>query len=481
MNEQINLIDRALKGVLTAPELVSFQRSLKRDPRLRQDYYETLATELLLAKKFGKNARMEQAIRSGRSRPKRLSVSPRLLFISSAAALVLVTAFLTVLYFINSKYEPPTFVLTADSHVLIDGSVAASRILKPGQKLSIRQGTVSINLNQSTQAMITAPAVVRLRDKDGNLDLLSGAAYFEVNGKEGSNGITVHAAGRIVRDIGTKFGVVVEDSRVGEVHVFSGSISISEGDTEKEDMVPSDNAASWSKKAGVGEIPLNEDKFIKYLPESTVLLADDFNDPDGTPINGKSADVGSSWTVTARFDPRAVASTVVGAGKYDSSFNARQISASFVDSPLTAAESAVYAGDFHLLPPVNAGKQVGEPNGKVQITFYDTDGKPLLSLVSAVAENGRWYLADEMTGKRSAILEASKRPPLLTFVYDSRDGKATLRQLSEGSSLSQVELPMGQGLSFGSVSIGNAGGADLAIDSLRVERITYPKKSSGAD
>jgi len=473
MNEEISLIDRALEGTLSPEELRALQDRLKTDPGLRQTYYATLATDQLLDERFGKDARMEKAIRQGRTGWTALDRSPRAVALSFAAAFVLLATILTGLYFLKSRDSPVSFVSTPESHILIDGVPGSSAILNPGQKLSIRQGTVSIKLNPGATAIVTAPAIIRLRDKQGNVDLLSGAAYFEVRAERSNQRIAVHAADRVVRDIGTDFGVVALSPHEGEAYVFSGRVSVSDG--EKQVMLDAGNAASWSDQPGVTGIPLHGKNFLTALPDSATLLADDFSEPDGTPIDGKATDTGSPWKVFSG-EP-LTPSTLVSRGTYDSSYGSRELRADFRYDPPIAGKSNVYVGDFHLLPPTNTKPFAEEADGSARIIFRGVDGAPLLVLSKAIADDNLWRIVDEVTGTASPLLSGTpSRKVALRLVYDSRSGKATLRTVPASSPETAVSLTLRPGLRFRSLSIMNSDGGDLALDSLKIKNVVYPEK-----
>ncbi len=482
MNEETSLIDRAVEGTLTPTEVSSLQELLKCDFLLRQQYYETLATEHLLDEQFGKNVRMEQALRRNRSRGTALSGSNRSAALSLAAAFVLIASILAGLHLMKTLNKPVRFVSTSESRIFVDGSAHESASMKPGQRLSLREGTIKIMLNPYTTALLTAPAEIRIRDKRGNVDLLSGAAYFEVNAKGSDACITLHAAGRVIRDIGTKFGVIATSPNAGEAHVFSGAISISKEDSDSEELkhLSSGSAVTWSDQTDLNGIALNSQKFLTSLPKSFTLLADDFDDPDGTSIDGKATDIGSPWNVVAANN--IVLGTNVSQGKFDSSHGSRELHADFRYDPPIAGKSNVYVADFLILPPTVSQTVDAYPNGQSKIFFRGVGGAPLVALSAAIKDNDQWRIVNEVTGTASPLLsESPSRKVALRFVYDSRNGKATLRPVSASSPRAYISLTLQAGLRFSSLSILNFDGGDIALDSLRIENISYPVSSASAE
>ena len=276
------LINRAIHGELDAREMADFAAELKNDTILRKDYLETLATDHLLAGHFGKASPASSPAKSIFRFP---APSTIVLGLAAAIALLLAIQF--------------TFFSEQPAPMVIHDSPIASDWL-PGKIRNFSEGEGNIPLAPGINAVFTDSSSARLRDEKGNIDLLSGIGHFQVRNRENTPSFEVHVAGRILRDIGTDFTVVTDGENYAEVHVTTGSISITDPGTREIEIVHAGEAARWLGNLPVVSIPLNGDPTSLAQPVLTVLLEDDFDDPDGTELNGKPADQGGQLELRGR-------------------------------------------------------------------------------------------------------------------------------------------------------------------------------------
>ena len=100
-------------------------------------------------------------------------------------------------------------------------------------------------LAKGINARFESNASVKLRDTKGRIELLSGIGHFNIRKDNEEPGFEVYVAGRIVRDIGTDFTVITDGTNYGEVHVSSGSISITTLGEAEDEIVHAGDAVRW--------------------------------------------------------------------------------------------------------------------------------------------------------------------------------------------------------------------------------------------
>lgn len=186
---------------------------------------------------------------------------------------------------------------------------------------------------------------------------------------------------------------------------------------------------------------------------AAIVFSDDFNDPDGTAIDGKAADVGGPWEDTSGSNP------TVSGGIYDTSGAGRGSFAFFTTAlgageiitvVYDAAESAgSFATGFAGVSLFIGGAEevfLGNPGA---IEDWGIDGGTIGSTIG--------------TGQSAEDVTAT-----FTYAYDTGDWTFSL---STGENLAGTGVA---GQAFNRVRIANGEGGDLAVDSLEISIVPEP-------
>ena len=104
-----------------------------------------------------------------------------------------------------------------------DGRLKLGALLKPGL-FEVRDGVAQIEFLGGARMVVEGPAKINIRS-DSEATLLLGAARVEV--PQGSEGFILNSPGAAVVDLGTSFGLSVDESGESEVQVFKGEVEVS--------------------------------------------------------------------------------------------------------------------------------------------------------------------------------------------------------------------------------------------------------------
>ncbi len=469
MKHQPDLINLAIAGELDEHELIAFRKSLVADPALRADYLEMLATDHLLAGQFGSGSNVSLPAETGFRR-----IVPERSF-RSFAVLALVASFAILLVAVWFFREGKTAPLLNSNNIPI---TSPQPEWMPGATRNFSNASSVITLSPEASATFNVSTSARLRDKNEGIDLLSGIGHFKVRSASDSPSFQVHAAGRIIRDIGTDFSVITDGRTYGEVHVSSGSVSISTPDGSQTEIVHAGGAARWFGNLPVSSIPISNDPSALTVPVITTFLEDDFNKPDGTSPDGMIPKIGSEWL----FVPATASHSVnLRNGTFDSTGGPCSLGAAFSSMSLSANKNSVFFAKLELLAPAGQPEPDIHPDGETKILFHDENGRPAL-IIEALFENSNlWRLTDPQSGETSSLssLKASEQGRM-EMSYDYATGKTTLLAGS-GNNPPPVSLLLPPELDLERITIENRAGGDICIDSITLQSIRFSEKKSNPD
>ena len=159
--------------------------------------------------------------------------------------------------------------------------------LKAGQRINIEQGLVELHYFSGVRLMIEAPAEYEITGRNSGY-LHRGRLVAEID-DERARGFTIDgASGRLI-DLGTKFGVAVDDEGAMEVHVLEGIVDaqVTGGTTER--LV--EDQARRLAGGRVSHLKADPGKFITQIPvyqnQPPRFVRWSFDD-DGDPATAKN-------------------------------------------------------------------------------------------------------------------------------------------------------------------------------------------------
>ena len=139
-------------------------------------------------------------------------------------------------------------------------SYSLQSMLRAGQKLSLADGEVELTYDTGVRLRLLGPAEFLVRESGGVLE--HGGLVASV--PESGHGFTIETPNGKVIDLGTQFGVVVDDFGFSEVSVFEGKVeayptTLAESGQEKFELTEGD-ALQWTKQT-ISEIKADPRRF----------------------------------------------------------------------------------------------------------------------------------------------------------------------------------------------------------------------------
>ncbi|MFU8847867.1 MAG: LamG-like jellyroll fold domain-containing protein [Opitutales bacterium] len=232
MNEDVDIIARALEGGLDAAEAAEFLRRLDADPALRESFgrqaslhgmlgpamedevtHERRVARITGAVRQVDDARFEDDVRR---RIRRVVCRRRL--IQAAAAVVI---FVTVLFAWMRLPDPVATVARVQSFTGETELVVGAKLTR-GTDLQIDSGLVELELLGRGRMIVEGPAKLAFTSSD-SVVLHQGRVHLRVT--PAGHGYRIDTPQGTVVDLGTEFGMLVDEA-TGEVetHVLKGEV-----------------------------------------------------------------------------------------------------------------------------------------------------------------------------------------------------------------------------------------------------------------
>ena len=147
----------------------------------------------------------------------------------------------------------------------------------PGQQLTsgpltVVSGVAELVFNSGVRIVVEGPAELSLVSAD-RAKLLRGRVV--VNVPKEALGFTLHSAAAAFVDLGTEFGVEVNESGAASIHVLDGEVAVvadKKGSTPSQ-MLQRGSASTVNVEGGARDIPFDETYFLRRVPASAYELA----------------------------------------------------------------------------------------------------------------------------------------------------------------------------------------------------------------
>jgi ferric-dicitrate binding protein FerR (iron transport regulator) len=470
-HEVNRLLNRLIDGSITPQDFARVQQMMREDPKVRAEYYDLLGIDMMLSERYevpdyisvhAKTVDDHWVVRR----------SHRKLFVgvawAAAAVLLLICG---GMFLFNRQHTDATLASSVDSNYTINGSGSPVVALNKDELLEVKTGVVSLAIGPYVEACVEGPARLRLLAHKGKLELQEGSIFLQI--APGGRGFEVHTPAGIIRNIGTKFGVLVSKDGTVETHVTSGMVDIERKPGGPRERLKAGEAATWTL-AGAFKTHRNMgDRFVQSLPWEDTLFKDDFNESESTSLTNKPPDIGQPWKVEMELNPSTITN-----GMLDTSKGPRTLSAKFREEAATNRRR-VYMVSFSTHVPANIWDKAAYLDAAERITFNTKDGSAVFSLVARASRGHHWQLKNERDGVHSYGARISAlQPHNLMLTYDTGTGVARLYEGTNtvGAFLDQLKLP--EGISMDSLTISNAEGGDVAIDDLTVKAATYSQNGN---
>lgn len=175
----------------------------------------------------------------------------------------------------RSSEAPPVIAEIANSFdaelVFEDQPVVAGAELSAGL-LTLESGVAEVEFSSGVKLVIEAPSHLQLLTTD-RAKLLSGRLVAHV--PQQALGFTLHSAAAAFVDLGTEFGVEIDQIGAASIHVLDGEVALV---SEKKSASPSRTlrygaANKVSSEGAIADIPFDGARFVRRVPRSAYELA----------------------------------------------------------------------------------------------------------------------------------------------------------------------------------------------------------------
>lgn len=465
-HELNRLLNRLIEGTISTQDFERVQQLMRQDPQVRAEYYDLLGVDLMLSERYevpdyisvhAKTAEDHWVVKR----------SHRKLYIRAArAAAVVLLLSLGALFFFDRSGNDATLASSVDSSYTINGVDKPVSALNKDELLEVKSGVVQLAIGPYVEACVEGPAKVKLLAHKGKLELQEGSIFLQIS--PGGRGFEVHTPAGIIRNIGTKFGVLVSSDGSVQTHVTSGVVEIERKPGEARQRVTAGNGATWKTSGPIKTHRNAAERFVQTLPWDEVLFQDDFSEGHGSKLADKPSDAGGPWKVESEQN-----STTLTNGKLDTSTGWRTLTAKFRDEQSTASRR-VYMTTFSTHVPENIWDKAAFLDAAERITFNIKGNGHLFSMVARKSRGHHWQLKNEKDGSHSIGTRISALDPhQVTVTYDTGSGEVRLYEGIGTRGLYLDGIKVQPGVTLDSLTISNDEGGDLSIDDLTVKVATY--------
>ncbi len=200
--------------------------------------------------------------------------------------------------------------------------------LRQGQVLNLESGLVEIEFGDGTRVILEGPTRFKILSRDAG-DLQLGKLVARVPVK--AHGFRIHTPGMRIVDLGTEFGVSLNQQQVAYLHVFEGRVSAAaldaQGKTVRQQVILADEAVYLRPKTSVIEPTSTTVSryFVRRLPDASQQQIKDLPLPlYSTGVGLTVGDVDPHWQIVAAHnDPNFVPQpAIVTALFFDDTFDA---------------------------------------------------------------------------------------------------------------------------------------------------------------
>ncbi|MBN2183484.1 MAG: NPCBM/NEW2 domain-containing protein [Sedimentisphaerales bacterium] len=191
-----------------------------------------------------------------------------------ATAVCLLVVLLCILIFSHLKNTfTPKKIATLNTS--LQAKFAGDKSFVPGTRLASRQdplylqtGLIEIVFDDGAKVLLEAPAAFYLKSGDSMI-LHSGQLFATVPGF--AKGFTVATPNSRIIDMGTEFGIRVEQDGTSNLHMFKGHAALSSdsGDESERMMLTAGQARHIDISGQISDIPIKEEGFVRHFYSET--------------------------------------------------------------------------------------------------------------------------------------------------------------------------------------------------------------------
>lgn len=269
------LIGACLDDRATPEEVAELEVALRDHEEVRLRYLRLARTDSLLSEiAAGSELRPMPAPRVLPASDRKVA---RPLIAAAMAASVLVFAGILVLNNLSNYSPPVAKILEDDGGEWISSRLAIGSKLRPGARIEIAEGEVSIRFESSAIAQLRGPALFEIESANSGV-LHHGEVYSTVE-SPAAKGFTIRTAAGEFIDLGTEFLTTATVDGHSEVQVFEGKVEAMTKDGDRKFLSQGDG---WGLSPDRGPVSIRieagEDTPEFRFPSIPAPSAEDFAD-----------------------------------------------------------------------------------------------------------------------------------------------------------------------------------------------------------
>ena len=189
-------------------------------------------------------------------------------------AILTIAAVIMILFIVYANIFPTQLseqVATVTDQLHVKWSASSAKLIN-GQRLltnqlpyQIEEGIIQIKYDEGVDVTIEGPAKFTILNK--GLDIVYGSLYSCIS--DIGHGFTVDTPNNRFVDLGTEFGVYVDQNATSELHVYTGAVqyySGIKGQAKTSKTIKANHAVQFDAVSGEKQlIPVDKEKFVRDL------------------------------------------------------------------------------------------------------------------------------------------------------------------------------------------------------------------------
>lgn len=253
-------------GTLGAEEQAHLRQELKTNEEARHLYYTYARMHQKLDVHFSgaKSVALRETIAAASIREQKIKT----VWIASVSAIAACLVIALVLGAVWLPGPPLTLGASTASQYSIKhlggkrGGLADADI---GSTVKLTQGSLALTFRSGSQAVFLAPSHFTILSSM-KVDMVYGTAWFQIKPRD--SGFQVQTPELLITDLGTEFGVLLDESQAGEVHVIDGSVLAKNRFSDEEVRLNLNEARRLGPSGELEEISCQPDHFLRALPST---------------------------------------------------------------------------------------------------------------------------------------------------------------------------------------------------------------------
>ena len=242
-------------------------------------YFESLWNALILEEKAAPTVITEDPIKITETEPNKLrkknQKTNKILPVLAGACLSLLLFIIALAYFYQMFFPREVATLSTSFNAVFtenQSTAAGTRLDNRKIPLSLQSGLIEIVFDGGAKVLLEAPAAFRLKSTD-RIVLNTGQLYAFVS--DYAQGFTVETPNSLITDMGTEFGIRVEQDGTSDLHMFKGKAALASDSASQTGRILTLMAGQAKRVDTNGQtrdIPIEEQTFVRHFSSDTGFI-----------------------------------------------------------------------------------------------------------------------------------------------------------------------------------------------------------------